>query len=107
MLLRAVQRSVLCELVQLVLQARAQLSAVDHEQNGALHLAVTQSDPRVVRLLLEQRCEVDAVNHLGRSAVHLAAATGSARSLRILSEFRADLNKRLGLQKVLFKSWKA
>eukprot|EP00434_Breviolum_minutum_P039390 symbB.v1.2.034979.t1/scaffold4615.1/size37433/1 len=92
-LLRAVQRQVLCELVQLLVVARARLEARDDEQNCPLHLAVQNGDPRVARLLLEQRSDPDASNMYGRTAMHVAAATGSVRSVRLLGEFRADVNK--------------
>lgn len=92
-LLRAVQRQVLCELVQLLVAGRAQLESRDDEKNCPLHIAVQNGDPRIARLLLEQRCDPDASNMYGRTAMHVAAATGSVRSVRLLAEFRADVNK--------------
>ncbi|CAJ1360115.1 unnamed protein product, partial [Effrenium voratum] len=93
-LLRAVQRQVLCELVELVVAAKAILDAQDEDQNSPLQLAIQLGDTRVARLLLASRADVESCNRYGRSAAHVAAAAGSVRAVRMLMDYRADLNKK-------------
>ncbi|CAE7945755.1 Ankrd44, partial [Symbiodinium sp. KB8] len=91
-LLRAVQRQVLCELVEVIIEAKAKTDVADEDANRPLHLAIQNGDSRVTRLLLESRADPDTTNRSGRTATHIAAATGAVRIVRILAEHRADVN---------------
>ena len=83
--------------VQLLVQARANLEAIDANGSTALHLAVRQRGlPHwlchwsVVQVLIEAAANLEAREARGLTALHLAACTGRLEIVRLLVESGAN-----------------
>lgn len=76
------QRNV--EVVDLLLEAGANVSAVDADENTPLHLAA-ERDATIVALLLERGADREPLNRLGRSPMRLADRAGMTEAMHLLS----------------------
>ncbi|GLC38176.1 hypothetical protein PLESTB_001091400 [Pleodorina starrii] len=73
-------------IVEALLAAAADVTAVDHEDSTALHWAVRSSStaPKIAELLLKKKSKVDAVNKAKMTPLHVAAAAGSVAAVDLL-----------------------
>ncbi|MDR1303215.1 MAG: ankyrin repeat domain-containing protein [Puniceicoccales bacterium] len=79
------------EVVKLLLDAGADVNALDEEDCAALHLAAMKGHAEVVRALLRAPgADANATDAYGRTALHLAAEKGCREVVRVL--LRAGIN---------------
>ena len=77
------------EVASMLLEAGADVHAVDSKNDTALHLAATERAPTITGMLLERGAELDAG---GCQPLHVAARAGSLAVASLLIETGADVN---------------
>ena len=78
------------KMVQHLLNAGADVNAVDSEGNTPLFHAVMESDPAMVTLMLGAGAQVNVKNHHGMTPLHEAAAYGALDNVKLLLKAGAD-----------------
>ncbi|EFJ43608.1 hypothetical protein VOLCADRAFT_121415 [Volvox carteri f. nagariensis] len=73
-------------IVEALLAAAADVSALDHEDSTALHWAVRDvgTPPKIAELLLEKKAKVDALNKAKMTPLHVAAVAGALSAIDLL-----------------------
>lgn len=71
-------------LVQALLDAGVNLTAVNEDQKTALHIAAEEGSAKIVQLLLERGAETEVKDNRGRTALFPAAKSGSHETVRLL-----------------------
>lgn len=79
-------------IVQLLLSAEADISAVDENECTALHWAADKGHAQVVEALLKARAQVDAVDDDAWTPLCLAAEEGHCEACGALLSFNAEVN---------------
>lgn len=82
------------QIVDLLVDAKAQLDVQNHEGDTALILAATQGHKSIVRMLISSRANVDVDNKLGNTALIQAAKNSHTSIVTMLMEGKANLNHR-------------
>ena len=80
------------EMLQLLIDAGADMEATDIKGNTSLHEAVFFERTKAVRVLLDKGADVKAVNKNGDTPLHIAASRWEAESTRALLDKGADVN---------------
>lgn len=87
------------EIVEVLLQAKADVNAKDSLQNAPLHEVGSYAVPGVAEraasvgvLLLRHGADINARNYLGMTPLHYAAATGNAEWVETLLQNGADVH---------------
>ena len=80
------------DVVHLLLEHGAELSAQDKDGRTALHLASENGHEKVALLLLEHGAELSAQDKDGRTALHLASKKGREKIALLLLEHGAELS---------------
>ena len=83
------------EIVNLLLQAGADVNAKSEDGTTVLMLAAYSKEPDVVNILLEAGADVNARDADGKTALHSAAAKGDPRIIRTLLQSGADVNAKV------------
>jgi len=80
--------------VDALVQARADVNAVDERKQSALHLAADRgrASVSIVGALVQARADVNAVDERKKSALHLATRWGRNDTVGALVQARADVN---------------
>jgi ankyrin repeat protein len=78
--------------VQLLLDAQANMDAVDCRDLTALHLAAFEGHTAVVQMLLDVQASVNAADTRGYTALHLAAREGRTAIVQLLLKVQAAVN---------------
>ena len=87
------------DLVESLVEAGADINAVDTTGQTPLHLAASNGNAGMVRMLLEDGAEPDLPDSSeGFSALHVAARAGDAHVADLLIRYGADLEARTRLQ---------
>lgn len=72
------------EMVQALLDAGADVDAVDSDSNTALHKACENGDNKIAKILLDNNADVDMENDYGETPLSLARANGSRYMVGLL-----------------------
>jgi len=80
------------EVVQMLVQANAEVNYQDTSGFHALYLAAGSGIPQVVSYLLSSDAELHLRNKSGYTALHNAVGCGKAECIRVLLKARGDLN---------------
>ena len=80
------------DVVVVLLEHGADVSALDTEGRHCLHFAALQGYEAVVILLIEHAADVSALDKEGRAPLHLAASCGHAAASTLLIEHVADVS---------------
>ncbi|KXZ46400.1 hypothetical protein GPECTOR_44g75 [Gonium pectorale] len=83
-LLHAAVRTGEPAIIEALLNAAADVNAVDHEGSTPLHWAALHDAPKPVELLLKKKAKVDAVNKAGLTPLHVAASSGAGTIVGLL-----------------------
>ncbi|CEJ87161.1 hypothetical protein VHEMI04323 [[Torrubiella] hemipterigena] len=81
-----------CELIQLLIDKGADISAMDNEGNVPLHFASSFQKVEATRVLLDNGAEIQATNDEGETALHLACKDGHLDVVELLLKNGADVN---------------
>lgn len=84
------------EAVNALLDAGADIHAVDHHGSTALHRAAFGGHRQVIRALVDAAAELEATDRYGRTALHVAADAGEIDSTRCLLKLGANTRARDG-----------
>jgi len=76
----------------LLTHAPTAVSALNHNHDSGLHLAVQSGRVDAARYLLEQRADPNARNSAGSTPIHLAAGAGQLSCVGLLARSKADLS---------------
>ncbi|KAG7210887.1 hypothetical protein KM043_012368 [Ampulex compressa] len=83
------------ELVQLLLDAGANVNVFTEQRRTPLHVACASGNVPTVKLLLNcGTCEVNAKDRNGETPLHLVAKAGDARLFKLLVRFGGDVDVR-------------
>lgn len=81
------------EMVELLLERKADINATCKEGNTALHIAAEQGHRKIVKLLLSRRIKSKIMNRQGATALQLAVATANDEAtVPLLIRNRADMD---------------
>ena len=86
------------EMVELLLEHKANINATCKKGNSALHMAASKGHRKIIRILLYQRINSRTVNHQGETALQLAVGTKHDEGtvpLLIKSRFDMDVQNPL------------
>ncbi|MCJ1464092.1 hypothetical protein MMC07_002704, partial [Pseudocyphellaria aurata] len=81
------------DVVDLLLQADANVDKVLEDRRTVLHLAVKEGQEKIVELLLHGNSDVNKVSKNGRTALQQASYYGNEQSVMLLLKADADINK--------------
>ena len=73
------------EIVQLLVEQGADVTAIDKSYSTPLHLASSFGTPEIVRLLIERGADITAEDERRRTPLHLASVSRYAVSAEALS----------------------
>ena len=90
--LHAAARSGHLQVVQVLLDQRASIDAVNNKNNTPLHLAALSGHLQVVQELLDRRASVDAVNNKNYTPLHLSALKGHLQVVQELLDHGASVD---------------
>ena len=79
------------DVVQLLLEEKAEIEATDSDGYAPLHLAVLRGQIDVVQLLLEEKAEIETTDEIGRTALFLAAGHYQIEVAQLLLEKNAQI----------------
>lgn len=94
------QHNILClqkgfrEIVQMLIDEGAKLSAYGGMEYNSLHLAVIGGFTDIVRILLENGIKVDELSKNGKTALDLAISSKSIAMVSLLLRYGADYTKK-------------
>ncbi|KAL3262636.1 hypothetical protein ABHI18_002599 [Aspergillus niger] len=81
------------EMVELLLDNKANINATSNEGYTAMHLAAEQGQRRIMRLLLSRRANSRTANRKGVTALHLAVGTAlDEATVPLLIKSRSDMD---------------
>ena len=72
--------------IELLLDAGADVNALNQHGNTALHYAALKGDKEAVRILLENSTDYNMVNEKGQTPLHYAATSGDVSTIEALLE---------------------
>lgn len=75
-----------------IIEAKANINAVDEDGRTPLYLAVLKGDVEVAKSLIEAGADVNAVNENGQTPLYCAVLKGDFEVAKLLIEARADVN---------------
>ncbi|XP_019621811.1 PREDICTED: ankyrin repeat and SOCS box protein 13-like isoform X6 [Branchiostoma belcheri] len=79
------------EVVEVLIEAGADVETVDSQYGSPLHVVCSRSYPECAELLLRAGANVNATKNY-ETALHVAAKTGSAEVVQVLLEYGANIN---------------
>ena len=83
------------EIVQLLLEKKADVNCQDEKGATALRQAAQQGHLEIVKVLLEKKADVNCRSKEGATALHVAAVNGHLEIVRLLLESGADYKVKL------------
>ena len=72
------------EKVQILLEAGADIHALDKAGNTPLHRAAIDGSPEMVQVLADAGANIDAVDKVGRTLLHRMTIDGSPKKVQVL-----------------------
>jgi len=79
------------EVLQQLLENRADVTLKNREGNGGVHGAAFKNNVQTLQLLLHARAKPDAANHQGDTALHIATRKGFLKVPATLMEYHASI----------------
>jgi len=94
------------EMVQVLLDCKAEINALSNEDWTPLHMASSNWTPenvKVIRLLLENGADPHALNDDGSTPLHLASHCGIVKAVQLLLKYGADVEAVDGAGRTAFQ----
>ncbi|MFV0949284.1 ankyrin repeat domain-containing protein [Wolbachia endosymbiont of Nasonia giraulti] len=89
-LFAAIEKRDIKEVVRLI-NAEADVNAVDKNGAAPLHIAAVKDNAETIKVLIEAGADVNKVENSGKTPLHFAAFTGRSKAIKVLIDLGANI----------------